>query len=358
MRLNDAVIKAIPPPPKGQKTYFDETLRGFGFRVSQGGARSFVLMHGPNRELLTLGRYGIITLAEARTKAKEFLAERTLGKLKPDSITWDAATDAYLDFVERKNRKRTHHDYKRLLAKHFPFGKRQLTDIAKPDINRRLDRLHDTPSEHNHALTAVKIFFRWAERKGYIERSPCQHLQLHKANTRERVLTREEICRLLKATGNFADFVRLLLLTGQRKNELRFATVQADTFTIPADIAKNGKESVLPLTDRARQLFRRYPHFAWSREKKRLDHITKVYDWTLHDCRRTFATHLAELGVSPHIIERILNHVTGTLSPIARVYNRARYLAEMRAAYELWETHLVAVCDLDKPPRTQLTFPP
>ena len=62
--------------------------------------------------------------------------------------------------------------------------------------------------------------------------------------------------------------------------------------------------------------------------------------WTLHDLRRTFATNLAELGVAPHVIERILNHVTGSISPLARIYNRATYQKEMRDALELYERHL------------------
>jgi Phage integrase family len=57
-----------------------------------------------------------------------------------------------------------------------------------------------------------------------------------------------------------------------------------------------------------------------------LDALSGIADWTLHDLRRTFATRLAEMGVAPHVIERMLNHITGTLSPLALVYNKAKYL--------------------------------
>ena len=82
------------------------------------------------------------------------------------------------------------------------------------------------------------------------------------------------------------------------------------------------------------------PFNGWSKAKTQLDQLSGVTNWTLHDLRRTFATRLAEMGTAPHVIERLLNHITGTLSSIALVYNRARYQAEMREAIEKWEVHL------------------
>ena len=85
------------------------------------------------------------------------------------------------------------------------------------------------------------------------------------------------------------------------------------------------------------------PFNGWSKSKALLDALSGVKDWTLHDCRRTMSTRMAEMGVAPHVIERLLNHVTGTLSPIALVYNKAKYLEEMREAMNRWEAHLVEV---------------
>jgi hypothetical protein len=81
MRLTDLAIRSLPQPPKGQKTYWDDTLTGFGCRVSQGGSRSFVLQHGADRQLITIGKYhpDILPLGKARTEAKRLLAERVLG---------------------------------------------------------------------------------------------------------------------------------------------------------------------------------------------------------------------------------------------------------------------------------------
>jgi hypothetical protein len=75
-KLTDVTIKSLRPPESGQKTYWDDAVPGFGVRVSQGGSKAFVLVHGVNRERVTIGRYPIISLSDARGKAKERLRRR------------------------------------------------------------------------------------------------------------------------------------------------------------------------------------------------------------------------------------------------------------------------------------------
>ena len=130
MRLTDISVRTLPVPPKGQRTYYDDTLTCFGCRVSQGGTRSFVVMHGTDRQVITIGRYPVITLSDARKEAKRILAERTLGKHRAKSISFDAALALFLAACKQKNRSRTVADYTRLLKRHFAFGRRQLSDIT------------------------------------------------------------------------------------------------------------------------------------------------------------------------------------------------------------------------------------
>lgn len=78
----------------------------------------------------------------------------------------------------------------------------------------------------------------------------------------------------------------------------------------------------------------------FSKMKRRLDALSGVTDWTLHDLRRTAATGMARLGVAPHVVERVLNHVSGTFGGVAGIYNRFEYQSEMRAALELWAQHV------------------
>jgi integrase len=78
----------------------------------------------------------------------------------------------------------------------------------------------------------------------------------------------------------------------------------------------------------------------WPKCKQAFDARCAVTGWTLHDLRRTFATNLAALGIPPHITERLLNHVSGTISGVAAIYNKFQYVDEMRAAITAWETRL------------------
>src|SRR5712692_512019 len=117
MRLTDLSIRALPLPERGQKTHWD-ALTGFGVRVSQGGAKTFILMHGRARTLTTIGRVGIITLAEARQRARELLAERTLGKTRAVShMSFGAAVEQFLD--THSGKPSTKVKYRTLVNRHY-----------------------------------------------------------------------------------------------------------------------------------------------------------------------------------------------------------------------------------------------
>lgn len=130
--------------------------------------------------------------------------------------------------------------------------------------------------------------------------------------------------------------------------------------TLPPSLTKNGREHTFPIGVLSARVLQSCitpnspastlifagrgktttPFNGWSKAKAALDELSGVYDWTLHDLRRTFATRLAEMGTAPHVIERLLNHITGSLSPIALVYNKAAYLEEMARAVNNWQAFL------------------
>jgi integrase len=195
---------------------------------------------------------------------------------------------------------------------------------------------------------------------------------------RERILSDAEVIPVLKAAlssdDTFHHIVALLILTGQRKGEI--AHLQWDwideaeqLITLPSAITKNKRTHAFPYGEMVSDVLSRIPRFAESpyvfpamreqvrgkpatvyrgfgNSKERFDKTiaqsgAKLEHWTLHDLRRTFSSGMAALSVSQTTVEKHLNHVSGgTLSPIARVYNRYSYLAEMRAAVRLWETKL------------------
>jgi integrase len=84
---------------------------------------------------------------------------------------------------------------------------------------------------------------------------------------------------------------------------------------------------------------------SWSAVKAQIDAASGVADWTLHDIRRSVATHMADLGVQPHVIEQILNHQSGHKRGPAGIYNRSSYEREARAALALWAEHVLALVE-------------
>jgi integrase len=374
MRLTDISVRQLPCPAKGQRTYFDDTLSSFGCRVSQGGTRSFVVQHGADRQLITIGRYPIVSLAEARAEARRILAERTLGKHRPRSIAFEEAQKLFFASCQQRLRPSTVNDYNRLLKRHFAFGRRQLADIAPQDIARKIDRLSKTPSEQNHALVAAKVFFNWAVRRHYIDRSPCEGMALPaRLAPRDRVLSESELASVyrtaLSGSDTFARIVALLVLTGQRRSEisaLRWEWIDPKhrTITLPASLTKNKREHTFPYGDGAASVLEAIPRQGdflfpasrshvkgrptsvfngWPKCKVAFDQIAGVTNYQLHDLRRTFATNLAALNTLPHVVERLLNHASGTISGVAAIYNRHSYMAEMREAVRKWEGRLAAI---------------
>ena len=375
-RLTDIGMKALRLPETGkQEVYWDENLRGFGVRISPAGAKTFFVMRSTDlsRTRETIGRYPEISLAEARTEAKRILAERTLGKSRPTNITYDEALKRFLLACEQKNKPRTVADYRRHLNLHFKFGAMQLSEITLKEISRRVDRLKATPSEQSHAFVALKIFLRWAVKHRMLERSPIEMMTIpSRKGGRERALNSDEIAAVYSAARStpypFGTIVQLLLLTGQRRGEiaaLRWDWIDQPnkTITLPSSITKNGRQHTFPYGELVEAVLAAIPlqgdflfpatrtnvrgkpttiFNGWGKPKALLDAAiaeagAAIPHWTLHDLRRTFATNLAALETPVHVTEKLLNHLSGTVSGVAAIYNRHTYMDEMRRAITSWE---------------------
>ena len=361
--LTDVGLRSIQPPQKGQRSYWDTRLPTFGIRVSQGGSKTFIV--NQRNTLVTIGRWPLISLAEARGEAKRLLAEKTLGKVRPQSITVSQAVDLFLNEKAKGRRPATVADLKDRLSRHFRFNG-QLVEMTHHEIVRRLSRI-ETPQEHNAALRVGKTFFTWAVNRRYITENPITGISPHHVTSRSRVLTDDELRRVWTAIdetgGQYAAIVKLLILTGQRRGEiaaLQTSWIKDGIIIFPASVTKNIREHTIPIGAIATTLISQIslpallfpargksasPFNGWSKAKAALDRrlAGSVAPWTLHDLRRTFATRMAELGVQPHVIERILNHSAGQISGIAATYNRATYLKEMREAIELYDRHLLSI---------------
>lgn len=337
VRFTDVAVRNLKEPGY----HWDLSLPGFGIAVGA-KARTFVTVNQGKRT--KLGRYPSLTLADARKRAAAVLNNADTNST---ALVSDAA-EHYLDAI--KIRPRTLYEYKRILRRHLipTIGSRTLASLTAHDILAITDSLLDTPAECRHAHVAMQTFFNWCVPR-HLPHSPMAGLRCPiTPNKRDRVLTYPELAAIWAEAPSMDDFghmAQLCILTGQRRGEIaqiQRAWLKPGLLTIPKEIAKNRREHAIPLTPTAQAIAERAPFKIgnWGRRKNELDSLSGIQGWVLHDLRRTFSTNLAELQVAPHIIERILNHVTGTISPLAATYNRATYQAEMRAAMERYEQEL------------------
>jgi integrase len=370
LHLTEIAVRALKPKPDGQYKAWDKSTPGFGVLVSE-RSKSWIVMHGARRALKVLGHYPDVSLAHARAEAKRILAIGTLAHAPAHVVRFEQAFREYIEEAEQRTRPTTLRDYKRLIAKHFNFGTTPLPEITPQAILKRVDGIRDAPAEQRYALVVFKIFMGWCERRFYLKTNPCARLKAPgAASARERVLTDIELATVLlesrKTPYPFGTIVELLILTGQRRGEiaaLRWEWIddETKTITLPSSITKNKRPHTLPYGELTAALFAATPRVGeylfpaahsrlkekpatifngWSKSKGVLDTRCEIQPWTLHDLRRTFATNLAALGTPIHVTEKLLNHISGTVSGVAAIYNRHAYLDEMRAAIDAWEKRL------------------
>ena len=240
------------------------------------------------------------------------------------------------------------------------------------------------------SLARLSKFFSWLmmERR-LVEKNPCVGVwRPNSGPARERCLSDAEVRWLWLACGDlgepFNNLIRLILLTGQRKNEcakMTWSELQGDVWHLPADRAKNGRAHVVPLSRLALEQIHGLhpvgttyvfsttgdvPVNGWSKVKHRLDarmaelaraEKASVPPWTIHDLRRTCATGLQKLGVRLEVTEAVLNHSSGTRAGIVGIYQRHQYADEKREALEQWAAHVEGIVSgqVTAAPRRMLT---
>ena len=384
--LTDIAIKKAQPPASGQSEIWDGKISGFGVRVSSSGAKSFVLVYrnGGKARRMTLGRYPMLTLAEARDKANAAMRQIEQGvdpaptkqerqRQEEQRIVYrfeDVVASFLALHCQRQNREVTAKDTARILKNRFVsrWAERDLREITRIEIIRQLDAIVEagTPSAANHALSAIRKFFNWCVERGMLDASPCHGVKKPtKDRSRDRVLGDDEIRTIWQAADHsgypFGSIIKLLLVTAQRRNEVGkmqwgHLDLTQGLWTLPAELTKSNRKHIVPLSPEACRLLASLPRLSkefvfatrntggpfvdFSGGKRLFDQVAKVEGWTLHDLRRTAATQMAKLGTPPHVVERILNHTSGTFGGVAGVYNRFQYVPEMREALERWSAKL------------------
>jgi len=334
-KITDMTIQTVTLPTQG-RTFVWDNGSPLGLQISATGVKSFVVILGRRRK--TIGQYGHITLQQARTAAKQLKAEHTLGRLVPSSRSLSDARDEYLKAITIRANTRRY--YERNLHR---LPDIRLTEVSAADLNRVLDVL--PPPARGQALKTFSAFFRWCIRRHYLDTSPCIRFKADQATTRDRVLTDDEVRAVWNASmqlGEWGCMIRLCLLTGQRRGELSnpsLVVIRQSSLTIPARLAKNNKEHSIPLSPTSIKLFQNLTGPVGKRDdlKIRLDELSGVTGWVVHDCRRTVASGLQKCGVRPEVIEAILNHAK---PGVVGVYQKYDYFPEMVDAFTKWESRL------------------
>jgi integrase len=212
-------------------------------------------------------------------------------------------------------------------------------------------------------MAYVHRLFRWAASRGVIDVNPATDLpKPGKEVRRDRVLTDAELKKVWKAGEGFGwpygPALQLLILTGARRAEiaeLKWGEVNGETIELAGARTKNGEPHSIPLSEPAKQILKTIPRVndceyvfgkplrsgAWSNVKTKFGSA----DWRIHDIRRTVATGMNELGVEPHIVEAILNHLSGSRAGVAGIYNRAKYAPAKRAALDAWGAHVIELVE-------------
>ena len=382
------------PVPAGARDVqvFDDALPGFGIRKFESGRTSYFVKFNVGRQQrrLTLGAVVPGNLAEMRKKASAILSKARLGQ---DAVaerrastgkrngTLGTLVEKYLSEREPKLRPRYFAEVKRQLQRDWKsLHPQSVESIGRQAVIAVIDEAAVKQGEvaADRARVALSGFYGWAIERGYCEANPTLNISPRaQTGARERVLTEPEIVEIWHAShdDDYGHIVKLLILTGQRRAEigdLGWSEVDRAKrqIELPASRTKNGRPHLVPLSDQALDILdnvniredrdlifgRGEGGFSgWSKAKAVLDARVAatrkerglkkaMHPWVLHDLRRSFVTHINENKIAPpHVVEAMVNHVSGHLAGIAGTYNKALYLDDRRVALNAWGQHVTAI---------------
>src|SRR6266581_6677678 len=380
IRLTKNAIDALPTS-KSDVVYWDAGYPGFGVKVTPKGRKVFIVLYrtggaGSKLRKYTIGPYGRVTLHQARVAAQKVFAAKLEGR-DPAAEKREAKRRVVADRVDELleafiaqhvSQNRSAAEVSRMLRREvgLPWGSRGIHEITKRDVIEVVSAIEQrgAPVAANKALKVIKTFLRWCVGRALLDQSPADGIPLPtKEVARDRVLSDEELARVILAAraigGPYGGIVDLLALTGQRREEVaRSAWAELDLaqriWLIPNQRTKNAKPHIVHLSDQSIAALNKtsrdgpYPFSAlgakpfqdFSGAKRKLDELSGVKEWRLHDLRRTCVSGMARLGVAPHVADKILNHQAGTISGVAAVYQRHDFLAERKKALEIWGVHV------------------
>ena len=349
VKVNDAMILQLPVPETGQVPYRDTQLSGLVVRVMPTGKRSFVVDKWNDGKVtrVTVGDVRYMTTHEARDRARVQLGKIAAGidpiqEKKTASVLGATLAEVLENYIEtRKNLSaRTEYDYRRLLNCYLVDRKskpllaldRDAIEVLHGQIGER------SPAQANYTMRLVRALFNFAQERypelGITE-SPTRRLSTvkgwYRADRKQTYIRSHQLGNWWQATDEIndssRDYLRVLLLTGLRKNEAAALTrsnidVKGKTLTA---LRKGGSEHCLPMGDYLGRLISlrmkqaedgEFLFPSWGKTgriteaQKAVARVVEIsgVPFTLHDLRRTFATIAESLDISTYAVKRLLNH--------------------------------------------------
>lgn len=378
----------------------DAERRNFGVRAYKSGTAAWIVKlwlggRGGKSHVITVGDYPAMKIRDAYTEADKIIGALKSGAdiiAQRKGLIQDARErieagnlgSAVEQYLRRKSKPgRYWEENKRIFEKDVlpKLGsKTSLTAIAKKDVRALIENKEENaPGVARYLFSVLRPFFAWCVEQDLIKASPMEALKPPALlQARDRILSDDEIvlfwngCERLGFPFGYA--FKLLLLTGQRREEvsaMRWDELDLDRreWSIPSERTKNGKEHLVHLSEHAAAILSTIPKqdsefvftttlnssvSGYSKAKKRLDELMqaemprKLKPWRLHDLRRTAASGMARLNFPPHIVERVINHVSGAQGGLVRVYQRYDYIEERKNAVYAWNSYALRLLDKDR----------
>lgn len=386
MKLTAQNVDRMQPTDRRQEIP-DDLCTGLYLTVQPTGRKGWQVRyrHGGKHRRMTLGAYPILSLAAARQRAREILAQTAEGRDPAEEVRAAKAKAAdpnrdkvasIIDLFMKRHasRNRRADDVAAMFQREImgKWGKRNIQDIGKRDVIEVLDAIVDrgSPITANRLRAHLSTLFNWAKGRDIVQVNPVEGIpQPAPERPRDRYLADGEIPAFWAACEGldypFGPLYQLLLLTGQRLREvaeLTWSEINGDLWTLPAARSKNADEHTIPLSGAALDILNRLPRTSkqfvfsttgtspisgFTRAKKRLDALMPedTPAFTIHDLRRTATTGMASLRFPPHVVEAVLNHKSGMRSRVAGIYNQFDYADEKRQALEAWSRHVMRLVE-------------
>jgi integrase len=376
-RLTELGVAKLRPPKSAKYSWHpDVMLPSFGVRVYATGRRVWGITRRWNGAVhptfRKIGEHPDLTLADARTKAREVLADPGALEARQEP-TNDPGSDSFGDlaaaFLGHGRTKRgrilrpaTVKEYRRALMTYAAdLHDRPVTAVRLGDAAALIRHVATSsgPTTAMRTRAAGSRFYSWLIANGYVEHNPFAGTEGYEAGKRSRVLTDGELAVIWSATEDIGDFgmiIRMCMWTGCRRSEaggMRWSELIDGTWRVPSNRTKNHRELQLPLPRQTVAALDRWHRFvgrdylfgrgpngfqAWSQSKRRLDErLGFDQSFDLHDIRRSVQTRLISLGVSRDVVSRVLNHAMG---PVDEIYDHHHYLPEKSVALQLWADDL------------------